>query len=288
MVASLSAILVNLVFNWLLIFGHFGFPALGVRGAAIATVLSRFVELAIITLTVHRRARLYPFIRRAWSSFRVPMVLVRNIAVKGLPLLVNEFFWSAGLAAILACYAQRGIDVVAACNIATTINNLFNVFFISMGNAVAIMVGQALGADEPEQARDLSWKLMAAAFVVSAMIGLFMFLLAPAIPMIYNTEQSVRDTAAGLLRILAAMMPFFSISHSCYFVLRSGGRTMITFFFDCVFTWAVNFGCAWCLVHLTAWPILPIYACVQGMEFIKDVVGIVLVKKGIWINRIVV
>ena len=287
MLASLVSICVNLVFNWLLIFGHLGFPAMGVRGAAIATVLARFVELGVTAGLTHARAGRYPFIRGAYRGWSVPRDLVRRVAVKGTPLLVNEFFWSAGLAAVLACYSLRGIEAVAACNIASTVNNLFNVAFLSLGSAVSIMVGQALGANRPEQAKGLAWKLMATGVLGSIAIGALMFLVAPLVPRIYNTETSVRETASALLRVLAVCMPLFSVSNCCYFTLRSGGRTMITFLFDSVFTWCANYSCARLLCTCTALPVVTVYACVQALEIVKDVLGIVLVKKGIWIRNIV-
>ena len=288
MIASVMAILVNLLFNWILIFGHLGFPRLGVIGAAAATALSRYVECAIVVIATHRRKEKYVFIHKVYRTMKVPVELLGKIAVKGLPLLVNEFLWSSGIAAILACYSLRGIDAVAACNIASTVNNLFNVVFLSMGNAVAIMVGQALGAGKTAKAKELAWQLMGTAFLSCLVMGLIMFLCAPYIPHIYKTEAHVRYLASDLLRVLAVMMPFFSIPHCSYFTLRAGGKTGITFIFDCVYTWGVSYSCAWLLSHFTTLPILAVYACVQSMDILKGVIGIILVKKGIWIENIVV
>ena len=287
MVASVTAICVNLVGNWLLIFGNLGCPVMGVTGAAVATVVSRFVELAIIVIASHRRSDRFLFVKGLYRTMRVPAQLLKKVAIKGGPLLVNEFLWSSGLAAILACYSLRGITPIAASNIASTVNNLFNVVFLSMGNAVSIMVGQALGARENEKAKDLAWKLMATTFLSAVVMGLLMLLIAPLIPQIYNTTEEVRSMATDLLRILAVFMPVFSIGHVCYFTLRAGGRTMITFFFDCVFTWAGNYLCAYILVHFTALDVVTVYACVQCMDILKDIIGVVLVKKGIWIRNIV-
>jgi len=286
MIASVTAIFVNLVFNWILIFGHLGFPVLGVKGAAIATVMSRFIEFGIISIVTHIKKSKFEFIENIYSTLRVPSELLKKVAIKGSPLLLNEFLWSSGLAAILACYSTRGIDAVAACNIANTVNNLFNVVFLSMGNAVAIMVGQALGADQYDEAKELAWKLMATAFMSCLVMGTIMFIAAPFVPLIYNTEQVVMSTAADLLRVLAILMPFFSIAHCCYFTLRAGGKTIITFFFDCVFTWTIECGCAFLLTRLTGLPILPVYFAVQSTGVLKGFIGIILVKKGVWVENI--
>ena len=126
MTASVAAIAVNFVFNYLLIFGKFGFPKLGVAGAAIATVLSRFVEAIILVTVSTLRRNEYAFLKSVFRSFYIPIKLCRNIAIKGTPLLINEFLWAAGMAVLLQCYSVRGLDVVAAVNISNTINNLFN------------------------------------------------------------------------------------------------------------------------------------------------------------------
>ena len=287
MVASIVGILTNLVFNYLLIFGKLGFPRLGVTGAAIATVLSRYVEAAIIVVYTHTQGGRFPFICGAYRSLYVPGHLLRSIGQKGMPLLVNEFFWSTGMAFLMQCYSVRGLDVVAAANIANTVSNLFKVVFLSMGNAVAIMVGQALGANEGEKAKEISWKLTAAAVASNIVMATLLAVLSPVIPMIYNTEPGVREIARQMLLVVSAIMPFYSFCHCCYFTLRSGGRTIITFIFDSGYTWCVAVVVAYILAYWTTMPIVPLYFCVQGLEIIKCIIGCVMVEKGIWIRNIV-
>lgn len=287
MFASVAAILVNLVFNYFLIFGKCGFPKLGVTGAAIATVLSRYVETAIIMVYTHMKSHHFGFIRGAYRSLRVPKPLMISILRRGTPLLVNEFLWSSGMAVLLQCYSVRGLDVVAACNIATTVSNLFKVVFLSMGNAVAIMVGQALGANDIERAKNCTWRLMTLSVGSNLIMATLLALFAPAIPNIYNTEPHVRQIATQLIYVVAVMMPAYSFSHCCYFTLRSGGKTIITFLFDSVFTWCVNVPATWLLAYKTGLGIVPLYFGVQALEMVKVVVGFVLVKKGVWIHNIV-
>ena len=218
---------------------------------------------------------------------RVPKPLMISILRRGTPLLVNEFLWSSGMAVLLQCYSVRGLDVVAACNIATTVSNLFKVVFLSMGNAVAIMVGQALGANDIERAKNCTWRLMTLSVGSNLIMATLLALFAPAIPNIYNTEPHVRQIATQLIYVVAVMMPAYSFSHCCYFTLRSGGKTIITFLFDSVFTWCVNVPAAWLLAYKTGLGIVPLYFGVQALEMVKVVVGFVLVKKGVWIHNIV-
>lgn len=287
MLASVVAILVNLVFNYLLIFGHLGFPRLGVAGAAIATVLSRYVEMSIIVAYTHIKAHRFSFIHGVYRSLHISSNLLGNILRRGMPLLVNEFLWSTGMAVLLQCYSVRGLEVVAASNIASTVSNLFKGVFLSMGNAVAIMVGQALGANSVERAKNTAWRLIVLAVGSNLIMSTLLAIIAPSIPNIYNTEPHVRQMATQMIYVVAIMMPVYAFGHCCYFTLRSGGRTFITFLFDSVFTWLVSIPAAYVLAHWTQLPIAPLYFFVQSFEIVKDLIGFVLIKKGVWIHNIV-
>lgn len=292
MIASVTAILVNLVFNYILIFGNEGLPflpfaPLGVAGAAIATVLSRFVEAAIIIIYVHKNNKKYAFINEVFKDFKVGKGLTEEILKKGLPVLINEILWSIGMAAIMQCYSKQGLEVVAATNICSTANNLFNVVFLSMGSAISIIVGQQLGANLIDTAKTTVWRLLSLSVACCTIMGGLMAILAPYIPLMYNTTDTVRQTATELLFVVAAMMPFFAFAHGCYFALRSGGKTIITLIFDCGFTWLVSFPIAFVLATFTSLNIVAIFLCVQLVEVIKCIAGVILIKKGVWINNIV-
>ena len=287
MIASVTAILVNLFGNWLLIFGNLGCPEMGVTGAAVATVVSRYVEMVIVVVYTHVHAKRFVFIQGAYKSMHIPRDLVMKIAKKGSPLLFNEFLWSAGMAMLSQCYSVRGLDVVAATNISSTISNLFNVVFMSMGTAVAVMVGTALGAGEFTEARKTASRLIVVTCGLALITEAALLLCAKSIPNIYNTESEVRKLATSFLRIVAVSMPIHAFAHCCYFTLRAGGKTIVTFFFDCVFTWVISFAVAFTLVHFTDLGIVPIYFIVTMCDLIKDIVGYILLKSGVWVNNIV-
>ena len=287
MVAGITAVIVNLSLNYILIFGKFGAPALGASGAALATVISRYVELLIVVIWTHRHHDENPFARMTYQSAGVPRALVGKIMIKGMPLMVNELFWSLGVAALSQCYSWRGLSVVAAINISSTITNLFNVIHLALGSSVSIIVGQLLGAGDMEEAVDRDTKLIAFSTGVCLIIGAVMFAAAPLFPAIYNTEQAVRDLATAFIRIMAVYMPFGAFLHASYFTLRSGGKTIITFLFDSVFICCVSLPSAYIMAHYTAVPIIPLYAAVQAIDIIKCVIGFILVKRRVWVQNII-
>ncbi len=287
MKAGITAVLVNLVLNYILIFGKLGFPAMGVEGAAIATVIARLIECAVIVVWTHRHRARNPFLETAYATWRIPKALLRQIAVIGLPLLVNELLWSSGMTMLNQCYSMRGLEVVSAVNITTTVSNLFFAAFLSMGNAIAIIVGQLLGAGELERAVDEDRKLIAFAVVLCAGVGAVMALAAPLVPQLYNTSENVRTLASRLILVVAACMPLYAFTNSCYFTLRSGGQTIITFVFDSVYQCALVVPLAFVLSRCTALPIVPMYIVIQTMELIKCLLGYALVRKRKWVRDLV-
>ena len=287
MAAGIIAVTVNLLFNYLLIFGKAGFAPMGVRGAAYATVLSRYVELAIIVIVTHTRSHIYKFAKGLYRTLRIPGGIVRDITTKGMPLLANELLWSMHVAMLSQVYSMRGLDVIAATNISSTVTNLFNVVFLSMGSASAIIVGQSLGANEVKKAKDDTWKLMFFSLLLSLGVCSVLALVSHLIPQMYNTTAAVKTLAGRLILISALCMPMVSIANCSYFVMRSGGKTGITFLFDCGFSWVVVVPLAYCLAHFTGLGIVPLYMCVQMTEFIKIVIAFFLIRSGIWVQNIV-
>ena len=287
MKAGVIAVFVNLVLNYILIFGKLGAPALGVEGAAIATVIARFTECFIVIGWTHLHRERNPFIQGAYRSLRVPGQLAKQIVVLGLPLLINEVLWSGGMTVLNQCYSLRGLEVVSAINISTTVSNLFFCAFLSMGTTVSIVIGQLLGAGELEKAVDEDRKLIAFSVALCVVVGIVMALIAPLVPEIYNTTPMVKRLAAELLFVSAAMMPVNAFTNSCYFTLRSGGKTIITFIFDSAFVWVICIPTAFVLSRFTGMAILPVFIIVQALDLIKCVVGFYLVKARKWVNNLV-
>lgn len=287
MKAGMVAVFINLVFNYLLIYGKFGFPELGVMGAAIATTMSRYIETAIVVLWTHKHGEIHTFVKGLYNTLTLPVNVAKKIFVKGMPLIVNEALWSAGMAMLTQCYSVRGLNVVAGLNIANTVNNLFNVVFLALGNSVAIVVGQLLGAGKMEEARDKDNKMIAFSVLACSGVAVIMLFMSPVFPLLYNTSEAVRHQATLFMIAQAIFMPQGAFIHAAYFTLRSGGKTVVTFFFDCVFMWVVSVPVVFILSRFTEIPAHYIFVCCQVADWIKCVIGFILVKNGVWIQNIV-
>jgi len=285
MVAGIIATGVNLVFNYILIFGHFGAPAMGVRGAALATVISRYVELAIVVAWAHLHTDVCPYIRGLFRSAYIPGKLLRSIVAKGMPLLFNEFMFTIGLALVNQCYSTCGLDVVPAMSISSTIYNLAAVVFRSLGNTVGIFMGQMLGAHcSREELLDTNRKMLALSTFSGVVFGAAVMCLSGVFPMLYNTTDQVRLLATRTILVSAALMPLQGYSFPVYFTLRAGGKTVLTTLFDCGTIWFLYLPISFLLSRFTALPFLAIYAICNSADLIKCLVGGVLIRSGIWIQ----
>ena len=287
MFSGVVAVLVNLGLNYVLIFGHFGAPAMGVQGAAVATVVSRYVELAILMVYAHTHLDRCPFAKGLYRSLYVPLGLAKQIFSKGMPLLLNEFLWSSGMAILSQCYSTCGLDVMPAINIADTVNNLSSVVLSALGNTVGIVMGQMMGAARPRaEIQDANRKLINLAILSGVLFGGMLAVVAALFPRLYNTTASVRTLAGQLILLAAVLKPLQSYLYCVYYTLRSGGKTWITFLYDCGVIWIASIPLAFCLSRFTGLPILPLYAICQSVDVAKAVMGFSMIRKGSWIQNL--
>lgn len=286
MLASIAAVFTNLVLDYMLIFGKFGAPKLGVEGAAAATVVARFVELMIVVIWTHANSSRNQFITGAYKSFEIPADILVAIIKKGTPLMLNEFLWAAGMATISQCYAVRGLDVVAAQNISSTIANLFNTVYIQMGGSIAVIVGQHLGAGRIKEAKEEDTKMIFFSVSTCIVMAIIMICFGGLFPEIYNTQEDIKALAKSFIVISALVMPICCFSHCSYFTIRSGGKTVVTFLFDSVYTWVLVIPVATILAKYTALPMVTVFFLVQFMEIFKATIGLFMVKSGIWLQNI--
>ena len=287
MIASTTAVCINLFLNWVLIFGNLGASALGVQGAAIATVIARYVELLIVAAWTHLHGRAMPFIQGAYRSMGIPAPLLKKIILKGMPLLLNEALWSTGMATLNQCYSTRGLDVVPAQNISSTIYNLSSVVFLAMGNVVGIIVGQMLGAGQKEEeVREADRRLILISVLSCFLFAGIMAGISGIFPRLFDTTGSVRSLATQLILISALFLPFNAYTTSAYFTLRSGGQTLVTFLFDSCFVWVVCVPLAFVLSRFTTVAILPLFFACQATDLIKCALGAYMIRQGKWIQNL--
>ena len=285
MVGSVVAVLLNLLLNYLLIFGKWGCPQMGVRGAAIATVASRFAEMLIVVVWAYCSDE--DFIRRSWVRKPMPKGLLRSVAVKTAPLLVNETIYAASFAAITQCMSTRGLAAIAASNIATNITQLFNVILYALGASLGIAVGNLLGANKFEEARETNSRMMALSIGACIVFGLVLLPASRWFPNLFNTTDEVRRMSGEMIRVIAYLLPIRGFTHLAYYTLRSGGRTMLTLAFDGGYVTLIVLPVTYLFARFTNLSATPLFAISLATELSKSVLAAVWIKRGVWVRNIV-
>ncbi len=286
MKAGLVSVAADVILNYLLIFGNFGFPKMGVAGAALATVIARFAEMTFLIVNAHRHKDRNTFLKGLYKTFLVPRDLAGAILRKGLPIFLNEFLWAAGIAVLTQCYSMRSLEIVAGLTISNALCNLLNVVFIALGNAVGILVGQTLGSKKFDEAEHEAYVLIKFSGLICVLLTLILISVSGLFPKLYSAPDEVRELGKMLIIITAAFFPVQGILNAVYFTVRSGGKTFVTFLFDSVFSCLVTVPTAYVLCSFTALPILAVYTVIQAVDIIKVIIGFVLIKKKMWINSV--
>ncbi len=285
MLAGIVSVVVNLFLNWVLIFGNLGMPAMGVRGGAIATLIARIAECVIVVVYTHWKR--FEFLNGLYRTWCIPIGVFGNIFIKTLPLFVNEALWSSGMTKLNQCYSLRSLNAIPALNISSNIYNLSSIAYIALGSALSIIIGQQLGAGKQKEAKESAVKLTVFNIFVCTLIGIGVACLSGLFPKLYRQTAEVESLAKKLILISSVFLPVHALIHSCYFTLRSGGKTLITFLFDSFYTWVLCIPVAMLLIHSTTLPLLTVYLIMQCVDILKASVGVVLVRKGVWIRSLV-
>ncbi len=281
---SIVAILTNTALNFVMIFGMFGFPALGIVGAALATLIARFVELGLTLILLKKNGE--HFSTELKDLFKIDKKILTSIVLMALPLTLNEALWSSGQTVFLHAYSTRGDSALAAMNISGTISQLVFVTFGGIATAVAVLVGNTLGTNDLEKAKDNARKLIAFAIVFAMCAGLILFILSFFILNIYDVSESTKSIARFCIRVNALFIPVYSFNVAVYFTLRSGGDTRSTLLMDAGYMWAVTVPAAILLAYLTNLPVIYMFFIVQMLDIPKMLFGLSRYKKGYWVKNL--
>ncbi|MFA6857025.1 MAG: MATE family efflux transporter [Treponema sp.] len=293
MVSTAVSFGVNAFGNWILIFGmhadvfglHFVIPAYGVKGAAVATVFSRIVEL-VITLgwAYHKKFEAAGSVRELLSFDRGFLARFIRIA---LPVIINESVWGFGITAQNSIFAHAGTNAIAAFNITGTISQLTWVFFIGVGNGAGIIIGKKIGEGDENMARRYAARFAWFMPLMAVGLGTLLYPLSLLLPHIFNVEPEIIRQAQYMLRILMCLYPANAFN-MCFIVgiCRSGGDTVYAGFNDIFWMWAVAIPLGCFAAFVLHWDPFMIYACLQTEQLLKMSAGLLRLKSGRWLHNV--
>lgn len=288
MIATIIGVLTNAIFNYILIFGNFGLPSLKVSGAAIATVIARFVELGIVYFFYQYKK--YDFYTKWRDLFKVEYFRAKIIFLKALPLMLNEFAYGAGLSMLVKLYATRGAVALAAYGIAGNSTDLFYSAMQGIMVAMSVLVGHKLGENDLETGRRNGYQSIKTVGVIGISFSMILFLIAPIFPRIYNFSNTVDPKTLQLslymIYIIASALWAQYVSIGNYMLLRIGGDMKSTLLLDGIFMWAVNIATVFVLAYFTDFNIIVLMIAGHFTDILKLILSFYFVKKEKWINNL--
>ena len=283
---TMAAMLTNAVLNWVLIYGHFGLPRMGVRGAAYATVIARAFEF-ILFIVVYSRLKPAFMIRLA-DFFRINGKLFRETLKKGALILFCEMVWVFSETITTAVYNGRGgADVVSGMAAGFSIANLLFVAFGGIYSATGVILGKSLGAGKLEKARTEKTWLLSGAAVFGLFVMLFGFGTTLIVPVVYGRlSASAVKICWDMVTLIAILMPFWLYMNTQQAIARAGGDTAMGFYVDGLLTLFVMIPMVLLLGKYTLIGPVMMYACVKVIDLMKVVIFHFWLKRERWLKNL--
>ncbi|GHU49422.1 MATE family efflux transporter [Spirochaetia bacterium] len=284
-VSTVVALSVNLVLNYVLIFGMGPFPALGLAGAAIATDIARLVEVLILVIATY--VRRYPIAGSIKELLGFNLVYVQRFFKISFPVILNEIIWSAGITVQNVIFARTNTDAIAAFNITNTVSQLAWVVFIGLGSGGGVLIGKRIGEGNNASARDYASRLIRFTPLVSIGAILILIPLSQVLGLIFRVNDNVIAIAGSLFIVLCVFYPARAFNMAMVVgICRAGGDTIFCILYDIVLMWTVAIPLAAAASFIFDAPVWLIYTCLMVEEPLKLLLGLWRFRSGKWLHNV--
>lgn len=281
----LTSLVINAILNYAFIFGKLGAPHLGMTGAAVATVAARVVELALAALYIFKFEEKIRFTPRAF--LRYDASFVKDYTVTVIPVLANEMLWSLGSTLLVVVMGRMGREFVSANSIANVTAYFVQVAIIGVGHSVAVLVGNTIGAQHYQKARDMGRGMTVLACLLGGGASLLFYLVRPLVVSLYNIPEATRALAMDLMLVYSVVVFFQAINFvSLMGVLRGGGDARFVLFCDVAFLWLLAVPLGFLAGLVLGWPPPAVYLVLKMDEVVKSVVATIRIWRGQWVNNL--
>ena len=289
MAVSIISFFTNALFNYLLIFGKFGFPRLGVKGAAYGTLIARAVEITLILYSIYSRKKNNPLAHSIRDMTDWTGDFIKKYFKTAYPVILNEAFWSLGTVLYSVAYAKIGTEAAAAVQILNTVLNIFMVMSRGLANACTVMVGNKIGADEEDEAVEYANNFMILSAVLGLVLGILLFFTTDSILIFFrNLTPGLHDTSKKLLIVSAALFFIKSFNGTMIVgVLRGGGDTKFSMILEMGAVWLVGVPLAFLGALVFRFPVYYVSLMVNMEEVVKAFIGIFRVKSKKWVTNVI-
>ena len=285
MYVSMVTVVISMSLNYVLIYGHFGFPALGVPGAGIATLVARLVEVTIYIILTFKLVT--PIRLSIKKAFTFESYVIKEYVKKGIGLVTNEFFWAFGLQMTIVIFTSRISDNIAAMSIAGVMTNLLFIGMGGMSVAVSIILGNSLGQGKFEQAKEDSKKLLKLCTLVGLTLGISVLIASYFITMLYDISPETLTTARLIILATTVFSWLYYLNAGLFFAIRTGGDTKSVLIMDSGFMWLVVIPGALIIGKFVPFMALH-YFLVQLIDLLKLALARHMYKRDNWLNNLTI
>lgn len=285
MFISIGALILSTLLSYVLIFGKYGFPELGIQGVAIAAVIARALECLTLLFIIYRTKSAVAGTLQ--ELFNFDFTFVKKVIQPMLPVILNELFWSLGITTYYVIYGRMGTDSVAAINIVSSIEQVAFTIFIGLSNSTSVNVGNRIGAGKENEAYLYAGRSLGLGFVGGVLIGLILQLIKLPVLSWYNVSPEVLQNASHILNVVS-IFAWLKINNMTIVVgiLRAGGDTKFSMFLDGIIIWIVGVPLTAMGAFFFALPIHFVYMCVMSDELTKWILGILRFRSRKWIHNL--
>jgi putative MATE family efflux protein len=282
---SVIALSINTFLSFALILGKFGFPELGIQGAAVAAVITRSIECVTLLSVIYAKKSPVAASLRELTDFDAPFV--SKVIKPLLPVILNELFWSLGITTYNIIYGRMGTTSYAAMNIVSTIEQVAFVIFIGISNATSVLVGNRIGAGKEEQAFIYAGRSLGLGVVGGVIVGVILQLVKGPILSLYNVSPEVIYDASRLLNVVSAFL-WIRVNNMTIVVgiLRAGGDTRYSLFLDGIIIWIVGVPMAYFAAFVLNLTVYYVYLFAMSEEVTKWLLGVPRYRSRKWIHNL--
>ena len=285
MVVYSISLLVNAFFNWILIFGNLGAPRLGIEGAAIATVLARFVEFAIVMCFM---AFFEKKIKFRLSYFKIKDDLMKKDYIKTCtPVVFNEFLWAMGSSMVAVIVGRLGTEVVAANSISNVVNQFVTVFIFGLSSAAAVMIGNSIGEGNYKKTKEYAATIAICVACLAVFAGLLTFTLRSFIVQFYNVSDLTKSIAMDIMAVNSVIVFFQAMANTTNIgILRGGGDVKFVLVNDVIFMWLVAIPLGFIAAFVWSWPVIAVFCVIRVDEILKVICSTRRIISWKWITNV--
>ena len=285
LVVYISSLIVNALFNYILIFGKFGMPRLGVMGAAIATVIARITEFIIVIIFMivfEEKINL-----RIKHLVKIDKLMLKDFISNCTPVLFNEFLWSTGSTMISIIIGRLGTETVAANSISNVVFQFVTVFIFGISNATSVIIGNTIGEGRNEKAKEYANTVGVLSLIMGIMAAMVIGIIRPIVVDFYNVSESTKNIAMNIMSAMSIIVIFQSYGITLMMgVLRGGGDAKFVLINDIVFLWLVAIPCGFLAAFIFNWPIAVVFFILKSDEIIKSIIAVIRVLSGKWVRNV--